>query len=47
MLKKMPYGYSIYKRIFHEIILRVPSMKPESVLDYGAGLGSGMWAAIH
>ena len=24
-----------------------PGFKPESVLDYGAGLGSGMWAALN
>ena len=27
--------------------MRVPNFKPESMLDYGAGLGSGLWAAIN
>jgi ribosomal protein RSM22 (predicted rRNA methylase) len=42
----MPYNYTIYKRILHEINMRVPGFKPETALDYGAGLGSGVWA-IH
>ena len=43
---KMPYTYVIYKRILHEINMRVPDFKPETALDYGSGLGSGVWA-IH
>jgi ribosomal protein RSM22 (predicted rRNA methylase) len=43
----MPYTYSVYKRIFNELKIRLPSFKPESVLDYGAGLGSGLWSTIH
>ena len=42
----MPYNFQIYKRILHEINMREPSFKPETALDYGAGLGSGVWA-IH
>ena len=42
----MPYNYSIYKRILHEVQVRMPDFRPETALDYGAGLGSGVWA-IH
>jgi ribosomal protein RSM22 (predicted rRNA methylase) len=47
MLKRMPYTYTVYKNILNELKKRVPSFKPESILDYGAGLGSGFWAGIH
>ena len=35
----------VYRRILHEISVRLPKFTPETVLDYGAGLGSGVWAA--
>ena len=45
----MPYHYSVYCRVMNEIKNRVPSKKSSdelvSVLDYGSGLGSGLWAA--
>ncbi len=41
----MPYHYTVYKRIFHELNVRMPNLKPKTMLDYGAGLGSGVWAA--
>jgi ribosomal protein RSM22 (predicted rRNA methylase) len=42
----MPYTYMVIKRILNEVKMRMPpSFKPESVLDYGSGLGSGLWAA--
>ena len=52
----MPYHYSVYKRLINEVKQRVPNLSMEkrddeksglSVLDYGAGLGSGLWAAMH
>ena len=43
----MPYNYTVYKRILHEINMRLPNFKPQTCLDYGAGLGSGSWAAHH
>jgi ribosomal protein RSM22 (predicted rRNA methylase) len=50
-MRKMPYTYQVFKRILHEVKTRLPHLteneKKISVLDYGAGLGSGMWAAIH
>lgn len=48
----MPYHYSVYKRLIHEVQQRVPHLARDqegglAVLDYGAGLGSGLWAAMH
>ncbi len=42
--RKMPYHFMIYKRILSEVKQRT-TLKPEAILDYGAGLGSGLWAA--
>ena len=41
----MPFTFAVYKRIFHELNMRMPNFKPKTMLDYGAGLGSGIWAA--
>lgn len=45
LARKMPYHYYVYRRLFHELSERMPDFKPQSALDYGAGLGSGLWAA--
>ena len=46
LYKKMPYNYMVIKRILNEVRQRMPKdFKPESILDYGSGLGSGLWAA--
>lgn len=53
--RKMGYHYSVYKRLLIEVQNRMPQLRlrededsePLSVLDYGAGLGSGLWAAMH
>ena len=37
----------IYKRILSEVKSRMPHFKPESLLDYGAGLGSGLWGGLN
>jgi ribosomal protein RSM22 (predicted rRNA methylase) len=42
---RMPYTYHVAKRISLELSKRLPDFKPNSVLDYGAGLGSSIWAA--
>ena len=47
LLKKMPYNYMIAKQILNEVKMRVPHLKPETILDFGAGLGSGLWGAVH
>jgi ribosomal protein RSM22 (predicted rRNA methylase) len=43
----MPYNYMVHKRILTELKNRLPDFKPKTCLDYGAGLGSGLWAAMH
>jgi ribosomal protein RSM22 (predicted rRNA methylase) len=43
---KMPYSYMTANRVLREIVNRLPDFKPTSVLDYGAGLGSCIWAAL-
>ena len=43
----MPYNYMVFKRILTELKNRLPDFKPKTCLDYGAGLGSGLWAAMH
>jgi hypothetical protein len=47
LYKKMPYNYFVYKRIFSEIEKRLPKFQPKTMLDFGAGLGSSLWAAHH
>lgn len=37
--------YSTVSRVLSEIVLARPDFKPESVLDFGAGPGTGSWAA--
>ena len=39
---RMPFTFGTMKKILHELTLRMPEFKPNSVLDYGAGLGSGV-----
>lgn len=43
----MPYNYMVHKRILSELKARLPDFAPKTCLDYGAGLGSGLWAANH
>lgn len=45
--RKFVNNYYVYKRVLSEIRKRDPKFKPESLLDFGAGLGSGSWAGIH
>ena len=47
LLRKMPHNYAIYKRVMTELESRDPNFEPQSLLDFGAGLGSGAWAGIH
>ncbi|KAL5279577.1 METTL17 family protein [Megaselia abdita] len=37
--------YAVLSKIFKEISQRDPDFKPRSFLDFGSGVGSGMWAA--
>ena len=46
LYSRLPQTYNILIRILKELKLRNPSFQPESILDYGAGLGSGILASI-
>lgn len=37
--------YAVLLKIFKEISQRDPDFKPRSFLDFGSGVGTGMWAA--
>lgn len=37
--------YAAIKQVFHEIIKRDKEFKPRSFFDFGAGVGTGIWAA--
>ena len=43
---RFPYTFNTIRRILSEVKKRNPSFKPESILDYGAGLGSGILAVF-
>ena len=43
---RTPNTFSVLKSILSELIKREPTFKPSSILDYGAGLGSGILAAL-
>jgi hypothetical protein len=43
---RMPRTYFANKRILRELKQRIPFFQPKAVLDYGAGLGSAIWAAV-
>lgn len=44
--KRMPCTYAAIFRCLSEVKFRIPGLKVERVLDYGAGTGSGTWAAM-
>ncbi len=46
LYKKLPHTYTILMRIMRELKQRSPDFLPLSCLDYGAGLGSGLLAAV-
>ena len=45
LYKRQPRSYASAYRVLSEVQVRMPVFKPKKVLDYGAGLGAGMWAA--
>jgi len=47
LLKKSPHTYFVLMKILAELKKRCPEFVPLSCLDFGAGLGSGVMAAIH
>lgn len=42
---RLPGCYAAAWRIFDEIDLRLPDFEPVSMLDFGAGPGTAIWAA--
>lgn len=37
--------YATIMQVFNEIVKRDPEFKPQSFFDFGAGIGTGCWAA--
>lgn len=37
--------YAAIQQVFNEIVNRDPEFKPRSFFDFGAGIGTGTWAA--
>lgn len=37
--------YAAIMQVFNEIVKRDPEFKPQSFFDFGAGVGTGTWAA--
>jgi ribosomal protein RSM22 (predicted rRNA methylase) len=44
LLRKMPHTYGTASRVISEIKFRLPDYQPKTMLDFGAGLGSGVCA---
>lgn len=42
---RLPGCYSVVWRVLDEIDVRVPDFQPRSMLDFGAGPGTAIWAA--
>nr|XP_061795442.1 methyltransferase-like protein 17, mitochondrial [Nerophis lumbriciformis] len=45
MAAKMAAGYAAVRRALNEIKIRDPSFAPQTLLDYGSGLGTVAWAS--
>ncbi|XP_039428669.1 methyltransferase-like protein 17, mitochondrial [Culex pipiens pallens] len=45
LLGRSAAEYAVLTRIFEEIKKRDPGFKPRSLIDFGAGVGTGTWAA--
>ena len=43
--RRAPHTFQVVKRVLDELAIREPYFEPKSVLDFGAGLGSAVWAA--
>ena len=42
---RLPGCYAVAWRVFDELALRLPNFNPDSMLDFGAGPGTAIWAA--
>ncbi|XP_040910543.1 methyltransferase-like protein 17, mitochondrial [Toxotes jaculatrix] len=45
MAARLAGGYAAVKRALNEIVKRDPSFAPQSLLDFGSGLGTVVWAS--
>ena len=43
---RLPACYAVAWRVFDELELRLPDFQPKSLLDFGAGPGTAIWAAL-
>ena len=41
-----PGCYAVAQRVFEELASRLPEYRPRSMLDWGAGPGTAIWAAL-
>ena len=42
---RLPACYSVLVKVFEELRLRVPQLRPRRMLDFGSGPGTAIWAA--
>ena len=45
MAARMPACYAAVYKVLEEVSMRLPTFSPESMLDFGAGPGTAIWAA--
>ena len=45
MAARMPACYAAVYKVLEEVSMRLPGFAPESMLDFGAGPGTAIWAA--
>ncbi|VTJ72108.1 Hypothetical predicted protein [Marmota monax] len=45
MAARLDGGFAAVSRAFHEIRIRIPEFKPQTLMDFGSGTGSVTWAA--
>jgi ribosomal protein RSM22 (predicted rRNA methylase) len=42
---RMPACYAMLHRVFNELHMRLPGFRPATMLDFGSGPGTAIWAA--
>ncbi|XP_012608278.2 ribosome assembly protein METTL17, mitochondrial isoform X1 [Microcebus murinus] len=45
MAARLDGGFAAVSRAFHEIRTRIPEFQPQTLMDFGSGIGSVTWAA--
>ena len=46
MAARMPACYAAMYKVLEEVSMRLPTFTPQSMLDYGAGPGTAIWATL-